>query len=220
MYSKNEKIGILGSGIVGQVLASAFLSEGHQVMLGTRNIAKAEVVKWKQEHEAGKIGSFVDTAAFGEILVLAVDGNVSETVVNQAGINNFNRKIVIDATNPIAKQPPANGVLRFFTTFDQSLMERIQQTIPTANVVKAFNSVGNAVFYKPTFAEGKPTMFICGDDNEAKSTVTDILTAFGWETADMGKAESARAIEPLSMLWCIPGFLNNQWTHAFKLLKA
>ena len=220
MYTKNEKIGILGSGMVGQVLASAFLSEGHQVMLGTRNTSKAEVVKWKEEHEGGKTGSFVDTAAFGDILVLAVEGNVSETVVNQAGINNFNHKTVIDATNPIAKQAPENGVLKFFTTHDQSLMERIQQTIPAANVVKAFNSVGNAVMYKPNFTDGKPTMFICGDDGEAKSTVTEILTAFGWETADMGKAESARAIEPLSILWCIPGFLNNQWTHAFKLLKA
>lgn len=220
MYTKNEKIGIIGSGIVGQVLASAFLSEGHQVMIGTRNTSKPDLVKWKQEYEAGKIGSFVDTAAFGNLLVLAVEGNVSEDVVNQAGINNFNNKTVIDATNPIAKQPPENGVLKFFTTHDQSLMERIQQTIPSANVVKAFNSVGNAVMYKPNFAEVKPTMFICGNDDEAKATVTEILTAFGWETADMGKAESARAIEPLCMLWCIPGFLNNQWTHAFKLLKA
>jgi predicted dinucleotide-binding enzyme len=73
--------------------------------------------------------------------------------------------------------------------------------------------------YKPKFAEGKPTMFICGNDDAAKKTVTGILTAFGWETADMGKIEAARAIEPLSMLWCIPGFLNNQWSHAFKLLK-
>jgi len=100
------------------------------------------------------------------------------------------------------------------------LLEKIQNILPAAKIVKAFNSVGNAAMYKPHYAEGKPSMFICGNDDTAKKTVTDILTAFGWETEDMGKAEAARAIEPLCMLWCIPGFLRNQWTHAFKLLKA
>jgi predicted dinucleotide-binding enzyme len=98
-------------------------------------------------------------------------------------------------------------------------MERIQKQIPDAKIVKAFNSVGNAFMYKPNFAGGKPTMFICGNDDGAKKTVTDILTTFGFETEDMGKVEAARAIEPLCMLWCIPGFLRNQWSNAFKLLK-
>ena len=98
-------------------------------------------------------------------------------------------------------------------------MERIQKLIPEAKVVKAFNSVGNAFMYKPKFPGGTPTMFICGNDDRAKTVVKDFLILFGWETEDMGQIEAARAIEPLAILWCIPGFIGNQWTHAFKLLK-
>ncbi|HVM87805.1 MAG TPA: NAD(P)-binding domain-containing protein [Puia sp.] len=214
------KVGILGSGIVGQVLAKAFASEGHDVTLGTRNTSKEDVVKFKNANPGTHIGSFADTAAFGELIVLAVAGSAVGEVINLSLKNNFKNKIVIDATNPIASAPPVNGVLQFFTGADESLMEKIQKIIPDAKIVKAFNSVGNAFMYKPNFKDGKPTMFICGNDDNAKKTVTDILTSFGWETEDMGKVESARAIEPLCILWCIPGFTRNQWAHAFKLLKA
>ncbi|MFZ1263461.1 MAG: NAD(P)-binding domain-containing protein [Chitinophagaceae bacterium] len=214
------KIGVIGSGQVGRVLASAFLKEGHKVMLGTRNISKDELVKWQTDVAGGLLGSFQDTAQFGEVIVLAVSGLAVEDAISLAGKEHFFEKVVIDATNPIAAVPPDNGVLKFFTTLEESLMERIQKILPDARLVKAFNSVGNAFMYKPDFPGGKPTMFICGNDETAKITVTDILTSFGWETEDMGKAEAARAIEPLCMLWCIPGFIRNQWTHAFKLLKA
>jgi len=213
------KIGVLGSGIVGRVLASAFLNEGHSVMLGTRNISKEEVTKWQTENSGGLLGSFQETAQFGEIIVLAVSGLAVEDAITLAGKEHFFEKTVIDATNPIAAVPPDNGVLKFFTTLEDSLMERIQQILPDARLVKAFNSVGNAFMYKPDFPGGTPTMFICGNDDGAKQKVTEILTSFGWETEDMGKAEAARAIEPLCILWCIPGFIRNQWTHAFKLLK-
>jgi len=213
------KVGIIGSGIVGRVLASAFLHEGHSVMLGTRNISKDEVTKWQHENTGGLLGSFQETAQFGEIIVLAVSGLAVEDAIKLAGKEHFFEKIVIDATNPIAAVPPDNGVLKFFTTLENSLMERIQQILPDTRLVKAFNSVGNAFMYKPDFPGGKPTMFICGNEDGAKKVVTEILTSFGWETEDMGKAEAARAIEPLCMLWCIPGFIRNQWTHAFKLLK-
>ena len=213
------KIGILGSGIVGRVLASAFLKEGHLVMLGTRNVSKDEVIKWQKENTGGLLGSFQETAQFAEIIVLAVSGLAAEDAITLAGKEHFFEKTVIDATNPIAAAPPDNGVLKFFTTLENSLMERIQQILPDARLVKAFNSVGNAFMYKPKFPGGKPTMFICGNDDEAKKKVTEILSSFGWETEDMGRAEAARAIEPLCILWCIPGFIRNQWTHAFKLLK-
>ena len=213
------KIGILGSGIVGRVLASAFLQEGHLVMLGTRNISKDEVIKWQKENTGGRLGSFQETAQFAEIIVLAVSGLAAEDAITLAGKEHFFEKTVIDATNPLAAVPPDNGVLKFFTTLENSLMERIQQILPDARLVKAFNSVGNAFMYKPNFPGGIPTMFICGNDEGAKKTVTEILTSFGWETEDMGKAEAARVIEPLCILWCIPGFIRNQWTHAFKLLK-
>ena len=133
---------------------------------------------------------------------------------------NLAGKPVIDATNPIADAPPTNGVLKFFTSLDASLMEDLQRAIPDAHFVKAFNSVGNALMVDPRFKGGRPTMFICGNNDKAKRTVRGILDQFGWETADMGTVEAARAIEPLCMLWCIPGLTRNEWTHAFKLLRS
>jgi hypothetical protein len=135
-----------------------------------------------------------------------------------ANAANLAGKPVIDATNPIADAPPSNGVLKFFTNLDESLMERLQREFGNVRFVKAFNSVGNASMVNPQFKDGTPTMFICGNDDAAKKIVGGVLAQFGWETADMGKAEAARAIEPLCMLWCIPGFLRNDWVHAFKLL--
>lgn len=213
------KIGIIGSGQVGQTLAKAFLNEGHEVTLGTRNTAKEEVVKFKNENASVQVATFDETAKFGELLVVATVGSAAEEAIKLAGAENFSNKIVIDTTNPISKEAPVNGVLKFFTDLNESLMERMQKLIPEANLVKAFNSVGSPLMYKPQLKD-KPTMFICGNDDKAKQTVSKILEAFGWDVADMGKAEAARAIEPLCILWCIPGFINNSWMHAFKLLKA
>lgn len=218
MYNKESKIGIIGSGVVGQVLANAFVAEGNEVMLGTRNPAKQDLIKFQQENESVQLGTFAQTAQFADIIVLAVSGAAAEEVINLAGIKNLENKIVIDATNPIAQKAPVNDVLSFFTNLEESLMERLQQLVPDALFVKAFNSVGNAVMYKPSFGTA-PTMFICGNSAGAKAAVTQILSNFGWETADMGTVEAARAIEPLCMLWCIPGFKENSWTHAFKLLR-
>lgn len=214
------KVGILGSGIVGRVLGAAFIKEGHQVMLGTRDVNKEEVVKWLSQNAGAKAGSFSDTAIFGELLVLAIAGDISADVIKSAGMDNFSNKVIIDATNPIDHtRPPVNGVLPYFTNSGESLMERLQKMLPAAKLVKAFNSTGNAFMYKPDFGGTKPTMFICGNDEDAKKTVTGILDSFGWETEDMGKAEAAGSIESLCILWCIPGFIRGQWTHAFKLLK-
>src|SRR4051812_33861321 len=196
------KIGIIGSGIVGQVLGKAFLDEGNQVMLGTRNQSKEEVVKWKEQNPSAATGTFDETAAFGELVVLATGGAVTEDAIGLAGIVNFAGKTVIGTTNPIAPEPPVQGVLKYFTDINESLMERIQQLLPEANVVKAFNSVGNGLMYKPHFNGQVPTMFICGNNADAKKQVTAILQDFGWEVEDMGAAEAARAIEPLCILWC------------------
>ena len=154
-----------------------------------------------------------------ELVVLAVKGTVAAEALRAAGAANLSGKTIIDATNPIADAPPTNGVLKFFTSLDESSMERLQREFPDAHFVKAFNSVGSTRMVNPEFDGGKPTMFICGNDAAAKQTVTGILDEFGWEVADMGAAEGARAIEPLCILWCIPGFLRQEWTHAFKLLK-
>lgn len=210
-------IGILGSGDVAKALGVGFLEHRHDVMLGTRDTAK--LADWAAENAGAQVGSFADAAEHGELLVLAVKGAAAVDVSRSVGTQNLAGKPVIDTTNPIADAPPANGVLRFFTDLDESLMERLQQEFPDAHLVKAFNSVGSKHMVDPQFEGGKPTMFICGNDEEAKQVVDGILDSFGWETADMGGAEAARAIEPLCMLWCIPGLLRNEWDHAFQLLK-
>lgn len=209
------KVGILGSGSVGQALAAGFLKHGHQAMIGTREPAK--LADWAQAHPGAKVADFRQTAAFGEILVLAVKGSVAGKALEAAGQDNLKGKTILDACNPIADAPPDHGVLQFFTGPNESLMEHLQSKFPDAHLVKAFNSVGAANMVNPPFAE-KPTMFICGNDDASKKKVAAILDQFGWETADMGTAEAARAIEPLCMLWCIPGFTKNEWTHAFRLL--
>ena len=210
------KIGILGSGVVAQGLGSGFLKHGYEVMMGTRDITK--LAGW-QESSGGSVGSFSDAAAFGEIVVLAVKGTMAASVLTLAGAANLAGKVVIDTTNPIADLPPVNGVLQYFSKLDASQMEQLQREFPLARFVKAFNSVGSALMVNPDFGGIKPSMFICGNDPEARKQVTAILDQFGWETEDMGAAEAARAIEPLCILWCIPGFARNEWMHAFKLLK-
>jgi predicted dinucleotide-binding enzyme len=212
----NMKIGVIGSGDVAKVLGSGLLKHGHDVMMGTRTAAKLS--DWTKQNPKGKVGGFADAAKFGELVVLAVKGTAASEALRAAGATNLAGKTVIDVTNPIADAPPTNGVIKFFTNLDESLMERLQREFGDVRFVKAFNSVGNAGMVNPQFKGGKPTMFICGNDEAAKKTVSAILDQFGWETADMGKVEAARAIEPLCMLWCIPGFLRNDWVHAFKLL--
>jgi 8-hydroxy-5-deazaflavin:NADPH oxidoreductase len=188
------KVGILGAGDVAKALAGGFLKHGHAVTMGTRTPAK--LADWNKQNPAGKTGSFADAAQFGEVIVLAVKGRVAAQVLRDAGAANLAGKPVIDATNPIADDPPTNGVLRFFTNLYESLMERLQREFERVRFVKAFNSVGHARMVNPTFKGGTPTMFICGNDDAAKKTVRDILNQFGWETADMGQVEAARAIEP------------------------
>jgi predicted dinucleotide-binding enzyme len=165
------------------------------------------------------VGTFARAAESGELLVLAVKGTAAADVLRLAGAKNLAGKAVIDACNPIADDAPVNGVLKFYTSYNESLMEQLQREFGNAHFVKAFNSVGNACMIDPKFEGGKPTMFICGNNEGAKKTVARICDEFGWETADMGAVEAARAIEPLCILWCIPGFLRNEWTHAFKLLR-
>ena len=212
------RVGILGSGEVAKALAAGFLQHGHDVVLGTREPSKLE--DFVKKNPKARADSFAVAARHAELAVLAVKGSAAADVVRAAGPASLVGKPVIDATNPIAEAPPVNGVLKFFTSLDESLLERLQREFAAIRFVKAFNSVGNAAMVHPRFEGGPPTMFICGNDEAAKKVVTGVLDQFGWQMADMGKAEAARAIEPLCMLWCIPGFLRNDWKHAFKLLSA
>jgi 8-hydroxy-5-deazaflavin:NADPH oxidoreductase len=212
------KVGIIGSGVVGKTLAAGFLKHGHEVAVGTREPAKLK--DWAAKHNAAAVKSFAEAAKFGEVVVLAVAGEAALEALKQTGAAAIASKPVIDACNPIGGGPPVNGVLSFFTPQNESLMERLQKAYPAAHFVKAFNSVGNGQMVNPQFPGGRPTMFICGNDANAKRVVRQILDQFGWDTEDMGAVEAARAIEPLCKLWCIPGVGKGDWSpHAFKLLR-
>ncbi|MCU0655449.1 MAG: NAD(P)-binding domain-containing protein [Polyangiaceae bacterium] len=212
------KVAILGSGVVGEALARGFLRYGHEVRRASRDPQK--LAAWKEQAGAGSsIGTFEEAAAWGELVVLAVKGVAAEEAVRLAGVDHLAGKTVLDATNPIAEEPPENGVLKFFTGPNESLMERLQRQAPGARFVKAFSCVGNAWMVDPDFGGQRPTMFICGDSAEAKAEARGVLEQFGWEAEDMGASTAARAIEPLCILWCIPGFRENRWGHAFKLLR-
>lgn len=214
------KIGILGSGAVGKALAIGITSEGNEVMLGTRDPKASKITEWLSG--AGKgitAGTFDETAGFGEMIVLCPLYRAIDEVINLAGKKNFEGKIVIDTTNPIAEEPPVNGVLKYVKTAEGSAGEHIQNMLPNSHVVKAFNSIGSGYMYKPKFEDGQPTMFICGNNDEAKSTVTGLLEKFGWDVMDSGGIEASNALEGLCIIWCARGFKEGQWNHAFKLLK-
>jgi predicted dinucleotide-binding enzyme len=211
-----KKVGVIGSGQVGETLADGFLGHGYEVMRGTREPSK--LAGWKTKAGAkGSTGTFAEAATFGDVVVLAVKGTAAEEAVAMCG-EGLAGKLVLDTTNPIANAPPKSGLVQFFTTLDDSLMERLQKKAPQARFVKAFSCVGAALMVDPKLA-ARPSMFICGDDGAAKEHARAILDEFGWETEDMGAATAARAIEPLSILWCIPGFLKNDWVHAYKVLR-
>jgi predicted dinucleotide-binding enzyme len=212
------KVGVVGSGRVGEVLADGFLAHGHSVMRASRDPSKLEA--WRRSAgSAASTGSLPATAEWAELLVLAVKGSGAEEAVRRCGLDALAGKVVLDTTNPIADAPPEDGVLTYFTSLDHSLMERLQRLAPEARFVKCWSSTGAALLVDPDLPGGRPTMFVCGDDDEAKKQATAILDDFGWDAEDMGTAVAARAIEPLAMLWCIPGFLRNDWVYAFKVLR-
>jgi predicted dinucleotide-binding enzyme len=212
------KIGVLGSGVVGQVLADGLLKHGHEVMRGSRDPAKLQA--WRAHAgPRAQAGTFAEAAGFGSLVVLAVKGTAAVAAAELCG-SALAGKTVLDTTNPISEAPPVNGVLQFFTGPGDSLLERLQARVPAARFVKAFSCVGNALMVDPRLPGGPPTMFICGNDEAARRQAATLIEQLGWEVEDLGTAEAARAIEPLCMLWCIPGFRQDRWMHAFKLLRA
>ena len=189
-------------------------------MIGTRDPADEALQGWLEGDGAGvRAGSLADTAEFGELIVLAVLGNAAEDAISQAGPERFSGKVVIDATNPLdfSQGPPP----RLSIAGHDSLGECIQRAIPDAKVVKAFNTIGNAYFTDPDFADGQPTMFIAGNDEAAKAVVAEVLESFGWPPAvDIGGIEGSRELEALCILWVKLGFKRGAWDHGFKLLAG
>lgn len=211
-----KKVGIIGSGNVGRDLAKGFIHFGYDTTLSSRSEEKRR--KLGLEINGLKTDTPQNTARNSELIIFAVKGSEAKAALHEIGLKNISGKTVIDTTNPIADASPVNGVLVYFSSVNKSLMEELQEMAPEAKFVKAFSCVGSAHMVNPDF-ETRPTMFICGNDKAVKNDVSVVLEQFGWETEDMGDVEAARAIEPLAMLWCIPGFRENRWNHAFKLLR-
>ena len=214
--SQIRRFGVLGSGEVGQTLAKGLKAHGYEVRIGTRSPAKLADFTKSTGIDAG---AFADVARWGEALVLAVLGEAAMEVLTTVGAASLSGKTILDTTNALSHEPPEQGVLKTFTGPNESLMERMQQAYPQAHFVKVFNSVGSALMVNPKIPSGRPTMFYCGNDAGAKAVAASVIEQFGWEGADMGGAIAARAIEPLAVLWCIPGFLQNDWTHAFRVVR-
>jgi predicted dinucleotide-binding enzyme len=213
--SHPRRFGVLGSGVVGQTLAKGLTANGYEARIGSRSPAK--LAKFSKSTGI-RSGSFQEVAAWGEAAILAVLGSAAVEAIDLAGPANLTGKLVIDTTNPISNDAPVDGVLRYFTGPNESLMERLQTAHPAVAFVKAFNSVGSTLMVHPMLSGGPPTMFYCGNDAAAKAEVARLLEHLGWEGADMGTAVAARALEPLAQLWCIPGFRDDDWMHAFRLL--
>jgi predicted dinucleotide-binding enzyme len=208
------KIGILGSGPAGQTLATGFLDKGHPVMIGSRNWTKLD--GWLRRSGPGaQTGSFAETAEYGEVVLLSVLGSAAEDVIRLAGVANLNGKIVIDASDPLDFSSGQPGL--FVGTTD-SLGERIQRLIPDGYVVKGFNIVQADVMINPRLTGDEPDMFIAGDSDEAKHTVTQLLREFGWPVIDLGGIESARWLEALSLAWVVYSHRTGKTHHAFKLV--
>lgn len=208
------RVGVLGSGDVGRVLAAGFAGLGHDVKIGSRDPQKLR--DWADA--AGKhvsTGTFAEAARFGDIVVLATLGVATEEAVRLAGIDAFDGKVVIDTTNPLDFSA---GLPRLTIGHTDSLGEVVQRLLPNARVVKAFNTVGNALMINPQLPGGPPTMFLCGNDEAAKKTVTEICAAFGWDVVDIGGIDGARYLEPMCLTWVLHGIRSKSWTHAFKML--
>jgi hypothetical protein len=209
------RVGVLGSGDVGKVLAGGFLKVGHAVRIGSRSPEKLK--DWAASAGDGaSAGTFAEAAQFGDIIVLATHGEGTQSAIEMAGADNFDGKVIIDATNPLDF---SSGGPQLSIGFNDSLGERVQRSLPKARVVKAFNTVGNAHMIDPQFPGGPPTMFIGGNDADAKKLVTQISEAWGWEVADLGGIEASRYLEPMCMAWVVYGIRTGQWGHAFKMLR-
>ncbi|HYC90295.1 MAG TPA: NAD(P)-binding domain-containing protein [Thermoanaerobaculia bacterium] len=209
------RIGILGSGDVGRALAIGFAGLGHDVKIGSRDPGKLS--EWAEGRAHVSTGTFAEVARFGDVLVLATLGVATEDAIRLAGLDAFDGKVVIDTTNPLDFST-GKPVLSLGHT--DSLGEVIQRLLPKARVVKAFNTVGNALMVNPQLPGGPPDMFLCGNDEDAKKIVGQICAHFGWGVIDIGGIEGARYLEPMCLIWVLHGMRTGSWGHAYKMLHS
>jgi predicted dinucleotide-binding enzyme len=212
------RVGILGTGDVARAMGNGFAKLGHEVKMGSRTEANEKALAWaKAAGPKASTGTFADAAAFGEVVLLCTLGVANDSAITLAKPENFDGKVLIDTTNPLdfsGGMPPKLAV-----SGNDSGGEGVQRRLPKARVVKAFNIVGNASMFKPDFPGGPPDMFICGNDAEAKRTVTGILEDFGWPAIDIGGIEGSRYLEAMCIVWVLSGALGGNWNQAFKMLR-
>jgi predicted dinucleotide-binding enzyme len=211
------KVGIIGSGDVGQHLGTGFAATGHEVKVGSREPTSEKLAKWRATAgPKATTGTFEEAAKFGDLVVLATLWSGTESAIHLAKPAALSGKVVIDATNPLAFRENAPPGLALGHT--DSGGEQVQRWLPNSHVVKAFNIVGNADMFQPTFPGGPPDMFYCGNDVGAKKTVRGILESFGWNAVDIGGIEGARVLESLCLLWVGYMFQTGSRNHALKML--
>jgi 8-hydroxy-5-deazaflavin:NADPH oxidoreductase len=210
------KIGIIGSGGVGQALAQDLTALGHQVTIGTRSPEK--LAEFVAANPTVKIGSFADAAQFGESVMLATHWSGTQNALELAGAAHLAGKVVWDITNPLDF---SSGKPELALGFNTSAGEQVQSWLPDSKVVKALNIITAANMLKPSNVGGNPDMFIAGNDAAAKKQVTALLEGVGWGVVDLGDISKSRLLEPLAMIWITHGF-NSGWkisNHAFKLIN-
>jgi hypothetical protein len=208
------KFGILGSGNVGQALAKGLKGLGHDVVIGSS--AGNKLAAFSSETGITE-KKFADAVAGADVVIVALKGQGAEEIVRGlAGA--LAGKVVLDATNPISGEAKG-GIVPYFTGPNDSLLQRLQKAAPGAKFVKCFNSVAAHLMVKPQFSGGTPSMFICGDDADAKAQTAKLLGELGWAAEDVGGSEAGNAVEALCQIWCAPGFLRNDWMHAFAVLR-
>lgn len=224
------KVGIFGTGMVGRLLAEKFVADGNEVMIGTRNVedtmakSQPDIIgtppykEWQVKNTKVKLGTFADTAKFGEIIFISTFGDVAINAIDMAGKESFDGKIVVDTTNPLDL---SNGIPPGFAgAVGNSLGEQIQRHLPKAKVVKAFNTLSMHIVVNPQREEGDPVLLIAGNDEGTKRSVGEIAKSWGWkDIVDLGDISESFFMESFALLWIRYAFKNNSWSHAFALLR-
>src|SRR5262245_43335853 len=187
------RIGVLGTGMVGNAIASKLMSLGHYVMMGSRTVDNAKAATWnKMAGARGTVGTFADAAAFGELVFNCTQGASSLAALRAAGAANLDGKIVVDVANVL---PPERAG-------SESLGEQLQNAFPRAKVVKTLNTINCELMVNPSRLPESHTLFISGNDAGAKTKVRELLQAFGWtDVMDLGDIATARATEGYLPLW-------------------
>jgi predicted dinucleotide-binding enzyme len=195
------RIGILGTGVVGQTIGGKLADLGHDVKLGSRTATNEKAAKWVAQHGShASQGTFADAASFGEIVFNCTSGMVSLEALHSAGAANLAGKVLVDVSNPLDfshGMPPTLSVCN-----SDSIAEQIQRAFPDAKVVKTLNTTNAAVMVNPSVVPGDHDIFVSGNEAGAKSQVSELLRSFGWKTIiDLGDISSARGVEMLLPIW-------------------